>query len=249
MMAGSSELLNKNLMHPIRWIPADTTNLLDAGCNTGDLLRDLRLVYPKMRLVGIDLNAEAIEIARKTHPTVEFHLGTSHILPFDSGSFDCITCIEVIEHVPARFRAPMLAEFNRVLRRGGRLVLRCPHAGAFGWLDAQNIRFQVPWLYRAIVGKGMRDEHYDEAGGELVYHHHFTREELLQLAGAGWEVDTCRRGGLLLFPVMDFLAYPFYRKKKIDGPVFAAIHKVAALDLGVNYGPLSYDILLVLKKA
>lgn len=46
-------------------------------------------------------------------------------LPFDDGSFDVVLCVEGIEHVMDRHRT--LAEFRRVLRPGGRLLLTTPN--------------------------------------------------------------------------------------------------------------------------
>lgn len=237
-----------NDMHPLRWIPAGVSSLLDAGCNTGELLGDCRKSFPSARLVGVDLNASAIEAARRKLPDVEFHQGSSHHLAFADGEFDCITCIEVIEHVPRRYRKEMLGEFWRALRPGGRLILRCPHAGWFGWLDAQNVRFQFPRVYAAVAGGGMRDGGYEAQKEEVVWHHHFTYPELMTLLGPGWTVEARRNGGFLLFPLMDFLSHPFYRLQRPHHPLRSVIHAVADWDMGIDLGNAAYDILLVLRK-
>jgi SAM-dependent methyltransferase len=46
-------------------------------------------------------------------------------LPFANDSFDCITCGWVIEHLPDP--RPALAEFHRVVKPGGTLVLTTPN--------------------------------------------------------------------------------------------------------------------------
>jgi SAM-dependent methyltransferase len=46
-------------------------------------------------------------------------------LPFDAGAFDLILSSHVLEHLPDD--APALAEFARVLRRGGRAVIMVPY--------------------------------------------------------------------------------------------------------------------------
>lgn len=45
-------------------------------------------------------------------------------LPFADGSFDGVTCLEVLEHVPDP--AIVMAEIGRVLRRGGRAWVLMP---------------------------------------------------------------------------------------------------------------------------
>ena len=46
-------------------------------------------------------------------------------LPLRQGSFDCVVCIEGIEHVEDQFL--LARQFARVLRRGGRLLLTTPN--------------------------------------------------------------------------------------------------------------------------
>jgi SAM-dependent methyltransferase len=236
-------------MEPIHWIPEDTTSLLDVGCNTGDLLEECRLHYPKIRLAGIDINHSSIEKAKRMLPDAEIQQGYGFQLPFAEGRFQCVTCIEVIEHVPEEYRSLLISEIRRVLVPGGRLVLRCPHDGIFSWLDAQNFRFRFPRLYKALLGGGNRDAYYEEAKEELVWHHHFTREELIGVAGAGWEIEACEFGGLVLFPISDILRWPFYRLRRADNWIVRGLARVAGMELAMDFGKSSYGILMVLRKS
>ena len=235
-------------MHPSSWIPDGARSLLDVGCNTGDLLIDCRKNFPDLALAGIDINDLAVQAARKKLPGAEIQQGFGYQLPFADQRFDCVTCIEVIEHVPAPQRPLLLAEMRRVLVPGGRLVLRCPHAGVFSWLDPQNFRFRAPGLYQLVVGAGKRDPDYHEGHEELVWHHHFTRDELLRTAGDGWETEACEFGGLFLFPLSDILRWPFYRANRADSPIARAVERMGRFELDINFGSSSYDILLSLKK-
>jgi hypothetical protein len=138
---------------------------------------------------------------------------------------------------------------RRVLVPGGRLVLRVPHAGRFAWLDAGNLRFRLPWLYRLLLGRGRRDAGYAGRPEGVTWHEHFTREELLALAGEGWEVEATRYGGLVLFPLADLLSWPFYRAGRPDHPLRRALERLADADYACSYGPASYGILLALRRA
>lgn len=235
-------------MHPIRWVPPGVTDLLDVGCNVGALLRFCGETWPRLQLAGVEINAESLEAARRALPGADLRLAGADALPFPDGSFDCVTCIEVLEHVPEARRRAALAEMRRVLRLGGRLVLRVPHAGAFAWLDPDNFRFRFPGLYRRLVGRGRKDVAYGDRADGVVWHHHFTKAELLDLAGDGWEVEATRRGGLLLSPLAMIAAWPFSRLRKTRNPLFHALMWLSEFDLGWDFGRASYDILLVLKR-
>jgi SAM-dependent methyltransferase len=238
-----------NAMHPIRWIPADAEALLDVGCNVGALLRHCAEVYPGMRLAGVDMNAAAVAQAHGTVPDADVRIAGADRLPYADASFDCVTCIEVLEHVPAERRRDALAEMRRVLRPGGRLVLRVPHDGLFAFLDVGNLRFRFPGLYRRLVTRGRSDDAYEAHGDPAGWHHHFALAELLALAGDGWTLDHVRRGGLFLLPLHAIVCWPWYRRGKTEHALFRALLRVAERDFGIDYGAASYGLLLILRRS
>jgi SAM-dependent methyltransferase len=94
--------------------------VLDAGCGSGRTLQEL-VHYGEVS--GIELNAEAAELARsRGHGEVQ--IGRLEELPWPEGSFDLITCLDVVEHVPDDVAA--LAELLRVCRPGGWLLVTVP---------------------------------------------------------------------------------------------------------------------------
>jgi len=237
-----------NQMSPLYWIPPTAKTLLDVGCNVGELLMDCSQRYGSMKLCGVDVNPNAIAVARKRLPQADIHHITGNALPFPDASFDCVTCIEVIEHVPAASRAGAIREIWRVLAPGGTFVLRCPHDGLFAALDSNNLRFRFPGIYRRLIGKGLRDNGYAGGSDDVVWHHHFTKSELLNLVGPDFVLqDTCY-GALAVFPIGDILRWPFYRLKMHGNPILRAIDKVMEWDMGINYGEAAFTILLLLRK-
>lgn len=235
-------------MNPIRWVQSTGLSLLDIGCNVGELLRGVREGYPGIRLFGIEINRVALVKARQTLPDACLCLAGADVLPFANASFDCVTCIEVLEHIPPEQRKRSLEEMRRVLRSGGRLILRVPHAGMFAFLDSNNFRFRMPKLYRAILKQGLRDPGYARGSEDIVWHHHFTRKELEELLGDGWELESSRTGGLFLFPLSDIALWPFYRLGRMNNILYRALQWICAFDMGVDYGRASFDILMVLKR-
>ncbi|MBR6338204.1 MAG: class I SAM-dependent methyltransferase [Ruminococcus sp.] len=98
-------------------------DLLDCGCGTGPMLTLLHEKYPEKHYTGIDLTPKMIEVAkRKAMKNVELVVGDCENLPFEANSFDVVICCESFHHYPNP--QDFFNSVNRVLRPGGRLVLR-----------------------------------------------------------------------------------------------------------------------------
>lgn len=94
--------------------------ILDAGCGSGRLLDELT-AYGEVS--GLDHNPDSVEIARERgHPDVR--QGVVEDLPWEDGTFDLITCLDVVEHT-ADDRVT-LRELGRVLKVGGHLLITVP---------------------------------------------------------------------------------------------------------------------------
>ncbi len=102
-------------------------DFLDIGCNTGfGVEAARRLGY---RASGVDVSAEAIEIARGLYPENRFVDGTSQNFATRGEQFDAILCREVIEHMPEVHS--FMASLKSLMRVGGVLWLTTPDAGHF----------------------------------------------------------------------------------------------------------------------
>jgi len=74
--------------------------VLSVGVNTGRELELLEQVYPDLALevIGLDLNARALEVARERFPQFTFIERDLNDLPFASlGKFDLIVCLSVLQ--------------------------------------------------------------------------------------------------------------------------------------------------------
>jgi SAM-dependent methyltransferase len=226
------------------WIDPGAESILDVGCNVGAWLSDLRLRWPTARLAGVEPSPDMLAIAKRRLPGLELHVAGAESLPFADRSFSVVTCIEVLEHVPAELRRQAFREIHRVLVPGGRLILTVPHAGWFAFLDSNNIRFRLPKLYGLAIGRGLRDGH----GPEIEWHHHFRIEELYDLMGDGFRVLNVRYGSLFVAPLADWLSWPFYRAKRPDHWARKALERAAEWDARHDYGQASYRVMLVLER-
>lgn len=98
----------------------DGARALDAGCGSG---RTLDLLSSYATSSGVDLSPAAIAAARgRGHD--EVHVAAVERLPYPAATFDLITCLDVLEHVPDDVRA--LRELRRVARPGAALVITVP---------------------------------------------------------------------------------------------------------------------------
>ena len=100
-------------------------HVLDAGCGTGLLTREIAIaVGPSGCVVGIDNSPDMLDPARKRCkglPQVQLKEGTVEALPEKDNSFNAVSCVQVLLYVPEVSRA--LGELHRVLKRGGRVVI------------------------------------------------------------------------------------------------------------------------------
>jgi ubiquinone/menaquinone biosynthesis C-methylase UbiE len=102
-------------------------SLLDVACGSGGPA--LRLAASTgCSVTGIDLHESAIAAAksmaaqRNLAKRAQFSIGNAaERLPFPDAAFDAILCIDAINHLPDRPR--VLAEWARLLKPGGRLLL------------------------------------------------------------------------------------------------------------------------------
>jgi ubiquinone/menaquinone biosynthesis C-methylase UbiE len=98
-------------------------SVLDVACGTGIVARIAReRVGPAGRVVGIDVNAAMLAVARSVAPDVDWREGDAGSLPVgDSERFDVVVCQQGLQFFPDRVTA--LSEMRRVLVPGGRIGL------------------------------------------------------------------------------------------------------------------------------
>lgn len=139
--------------------------------------------YPDgVRLTGIDLSPDMLEIARarasELGKDVDLREADAHALPFPDSSFDTVLCTYSLCNIPDVERA--VGEMERVLHPGGKLIL------------VDHIRSAVKpilWFQKVIEFFSFRIE------GE-----HMTRRPLEQVKAQGFEVverDRLGPGGVV----------------------------------------------------
>lgn len=100
-----------------RWAPPPWGRVLDVGCGEGLLTR--RMAPFAREVVGVDADADAIELARAQAPDVTYVHGDA--LTADvGGPFDLVTCVATLHHMDL---ADGLTRLRDLVAPGGTLVV------------------------------------------------------------------------------------------------------------------------------
>ena len=103
--------------------------VLDVGAKWGGLSASISAAGIEVDYTGVDLSEANIEAG--TAAGVRFvHADVTERLPFDDHSFDCVFCLELLEHLIIPLS--LLCELRRVLTESGRVVLSVP--SPYSWV-------------------------------------------------------------------------------------------------------------------
>lgn len=141
------------------------TRLLDLATGTGAVAR--AAAARGASVVGVDVSAPMLAVARQRSPEIDFRSADAHALPFADEEFDVVVCGLALSH----FQEPLeaLGEAWRVLRDGGRLVASTWGAG--GGTPSSGTIVELLKRYGARDKGYVLDEEtwlYPERGGEVL---------------------------------------------------------------------------------
>lgn len=150
-------------------LPQDAL-ICDAGCGPSGQIG--KYVFDKgHRVIGIDLSPKCIEIASQYHPDIEFQTMDMMHTAFDNESFDGILSFYSIIYTPKTFVDQLFAEFNRILKPNGKLLLVVKKGIEEGIIDNE-------WY----EGNPVQFTHFVEAEIEgYLSRNHFRLDSMLSL--------------------------------------------------------------------
>jgi len=154
----------------------ESAEILDAGCGPGTPIAKYFADFGH-RLTGIDISSKMLDLARANVPGARFlHMNIARP-DFDDQSFDAIICAYALFHLPREKHEPVIAQFNRMLKPGGLLLLS---TGSEEWEGIEDFYGAVmywshygPARYRDMLANGFEIVFEREVamGGER--HHWF----------------------------------------------------------------------------
>lgn len=130
---------------------------LDAACGTGRYAEFL--AGRDHRVIGVDSSPDMLARAQTRVPQGEFLVGDLHQLPVADAEVDLVVCALALTHISTL--EPVMAEFARVLRPGGHLVIADMHPervalGAVPPVRSSDGRPGRLSSYRHLIGDYLR---------------------------------------------------------------------------------------------
>jgi SAM-dependent methyltransferase len=148
-----------------------SARILDVGCGTGYSALWLRERLGGDAVFGLDVSPHAATFWPERGIS-EVALGSVENIPFDSGSFNLVTCFDVIYQLSRSGAESALCEINRVLEPGGLLFIREP---AYDWMRgshdiavATSHRFTSSELVRLLKSQGLHPRRATYANAILL---------------------------------------------------------------------------------
>lgn len=121
----------------LRLLPNSSPRVLELGCGEGATLHLLKSRCLAQWTCGVDINATALERARKAGVDVVVCGSIDNLeLPIEPGSIDLALCLDILEHLADPWSA--VRTVAALLRPGGTLVASIP--------NVQSLRVIAPLL-------------------------------------------------------------------------------------------------------
>lgn len=130
LFLGTADVMRRQVIPPVTRLLRETAKrdarLLDIGCGTGRLLKQLAIAHPELRLFGVDMSPPYVQAARELLagvPEASLTAENGESLPYRDAYFDAVTSAYLFHELPRPARRRVVAEMRRVLVPGGLLVV------------------------------------------------------------------------------------------------------------------------------
>ena len=136
----------------------------DVGCGPGHVTAQLNGLG--VDAFGIDISPAMVEVARRDHPGLRFEVGSITALDLADGALAGVVAYWSLIHIPDAAVPQVLAQFRRVLRPGGRVLLgfhvdaesRLLTSGYGHAMHVHSHRRRPEWLAERLAEAGFEVE-------------------------------------------------------------------------------------------
>ena len=127
---GTANVIRRQALPPLHEVFAGRDQrrlrLLDVGCGTGRFIDFIKQTWPRLPTLGIDLSEAYLKEAKRRlrrYARINCVVGNGEAIPAPNQSQDAVTSIFLFHELPPDVRRTVFAEFARVLKPGGRVVI------------------------------------------------------------------------------------------------------------------------------
>jgi len=146
-----------------------TGEALDLGCGAG-IPFPAYFIQHGWSVVGVDFSREMLKLAAHLVPKMEGECGDMGTVRFDPDSFDAITAIYSLFHIPREQHAELFIRFHEWLRPGGQMLFT--------------------YATKAYTGQDSF-EGTKEFMGQRLFYSHLTPEQMdAALVAAGFKIES-----------------------------------------------------------
>ena len=161
-------------------IPSDVLSIADLGCGNGVFVNYLKENKSHLDIMAVDRSITALRFV-KTNKIA----GNINDIPLADASYDCVSCLEVIEHLPLPIYKQSLKELSRISKKY--LIIsvpyeeeieanhtQCPACKTIFNADLHMRRYNAPIIENLMNDFGFRCQKMNKLGETIKYKGHYT---------------------------------------------------------------------------